>query len=115
MDKRYVDYDSLEEILGTYVTDRLRSRILDEVKTVDIETAAGRLSVHEKRQILGKDSDVVALQVWQRDDIIAALKAKNADCSFDMVDRVARECRSSLEDCSDGWDIVDAAIGRCMK
>lgn len=110
MDKQYVDYDSLEETLNTYVSARLRDRILHEVKKMDIETAAQKLSVHEKRRLLDSDDDVCALQVWQRDDIVAALKAKNAPCDTDMVDTIIKEVRSSLEDCSDGWEKIDAVI-----
>lgn len=114
MDKQYVDYDSLGEILNTYVSARLRDRILHEVKKMDIRTAAQKLSIHEKRRLLDSDDEVCALQVWQRADIIAALKAKNAPCDTDTVDTIMREVRSSLEDCSDGWEKIDTVIRQCL-
>lgn len=116
MDKIYVEFEQLENVLDTYVSMRLKEIILSELKTVTPEETVSELSVHEKRRLLDSDSDVVALQVWQRDDVIAAIKAKGFESpSAEMVDSVAAAARNPLEDCSDGWDKLGTVVNDCSK
>lgn len=116
MSKVYVEFGELEDVLDTYVSMQLKEIILNELKTVSPEKTVSGLSVHEKRRLLDSDSDVVALQVWQRDDIIAGMKAAGFQSpSAEMIDSVAVAARSSLEDCSDGWDKLETVINDCSK
>lgn len=113
MSKLYVDVEQLEDVLREYIGNP--SEVIEKLDAKDVQEIASSLSVHEKRRLLDSDSDVFAMQIWQRDDVIAAFRGADIPCSSDMVDSVMTDVRSSLEDCSDGWEKIGAAIKDCMS
>lgn len=108
MSKLYVDVEQLEDILREYVGNP--SEVTERLDAKNVQALASSLSVYEKRRLLESDNDVFAIQIWQRDDVIAAFRSAGISCSAEMMDHVMADSRSSLEDCSDGWAKIEASI-----
>lgn len=60
-------------------------------------------------------SDVVAVQVWTKDDIVNAIKEQCGigEPSDGLIYTVAIRVQDSLEDCGNGWETIYAAIDGC--
>lgn len=113
MSKLYVDIEQLKEILREYIGNP--SEVAERLDAKDARAIASSLPTHEKGQLLRDDGNVFAVQIWQREDVIASFKGAHIPCSAEMVDSVMADVRSSLEDCSDGWEKIEVSISNCMK
>lgn len=69
-----------------------------------------KYSVHELAQALRNKAEVVAVTVWQEDDIISALEKAGYEATRERINKVCDDARNNLEDCSDGWDCLDDTI-----
>lgn len=111
--KQYVDRDQLEEILRQYVADP--AKVLDSLDTISASQAAGTLSVSGLRDVLESDPDVFAVQIWQREDVIAAVRAEGLAAGSEQIDRIMAEAGRPLSDCSDNWDKLGGIVRSVMK
>lgn len=111
--KQYVDRDQLEEILRQYVADP--AEVLDSLDMVSASQAAGTLSVNGLRDVLESNPDVFAVQIWQREDVVAAVRAEGLAADSGQVDRIMAEAGRLLSDCSDNWDKLSGIVRDVMK
>lgn len=113
MSEVYVNLNHLENLFaerGIPYTD-----IFDELRKYSTEDIVATLSTTELSEALDARDEVFATQVWQREDIHTALHQMgfyNADSG--IIDAIMKEAEDSLEDCSDGWEKLQAAVRSCM-
>lgn len=69
-----------------------------------------KMSVFELTTELRSRGDVVAVQVWLREDLENALETNSYGHSDKNIDEIAFDAKTALEDCSDGWDKIYAVI-----
>ncbi len=112
MDKRYVDVEELENLFAQYSIPY--TNIFDEMKQISAEEIAADLSVTQLREALDNKDEVFAIQLWQREDIYAALRAAEIPASSEAIDIIAADTKPVIENCSDNWDVIRASIKRCL-
>lgn len=124
----YVRIEDVEQmladngILGQDAEDMLigGGQAIDGLKTYLEEDIAGGMDAADLARALRNNSDVIAVQMWQRGDICAAMRAIEAsegrqlDMSSEAVDRIAMEARSVLENTTDNWDKLHEVIHMCQ-
>lgn len=71
------------------------------------------MSIHELGQALRNREEVVAVTIWQEDDIISALKEAGYEATRERIDKVGNDVRGNLEDCSYGWEAINDTISSC--
>lgn len=69
-----------------------------------------KMSVFDLTEELRSRGDVVAVQVWLREDLENALETNSYGHSDENIDEIAFDAKNALEDCSDGWDKIYAII-----
>lgn len=106
MSKTYVEMEELEELLRQNGCQHL----MNEVKFVSAEDIAEELSVCELNRTLRNKDEVIATQVWRKEDIAAAMASLNVTPDEQLINDVAAEAGPHLDDCSDGWDKLHKAI-----
>lgn len=111
--KQYVDRDQLEEILRQYVADP--DEVLDSLDMLSASQVAGTLSVNGLRDVLESNPDVFAVQIWQREDAAAAVRAEGLAAGSEQMDRIMKEASRPLSDCSDNWDKLGGIVRDVMK
>lgn len=125
MGLRYVEMLQLEKLFAEYGCPY--TNILDELTQVSPEDIVKGMSLVDLKIAMDSRDDVMATQVWSREDIHAAIRAvrmqpdKKAvyghtvpeDTEF--VNRVAERARYGLSDCSDNWERIHAAVRECMS
>ena len=86
----------------------LTGEIPDNAKTV-----IDAMSVHELGQALRNKDEVVAVTIWQEDDIKSALEEADYEATRERIDELSDNARGGLEDCSHGWEIISDWITIC--
>lgn len=119
MGKRYVDMEQLEQLFAEYAIPY--TNIFDELEQISTEDVVKGMPLVDLKATLESRSDVVASQVWSREDIHAAIRSAKMKTgtetvpeSSDFIDRVAAKAAPVLENCTDNWDRIHAAIRECM-
>lgn len=76
------------------------------------EKLASEMSVHELAMELRSRPEVVAVQVWQEEDVENAFETQKSisDPDAELVAEVCNKARSNLENCEHGWDAIYAAL-----
>lgn len=69
-----------------------------------------KMSVFDLTEELRSRGDVVAVQVWLREDLENALETNSYSHSDENIDEISFDAKNALEDCSDGWDKIYAII-----
>ena len=69
-----------------------------------------KMSVFDLTEELRSRGDVVAVQVWLREDLENALETNSYSHSDENIDEISFDAKNALEDCSDGWDKIYAVI-----
>lgn len=125
MGLRYIEVGKLEQLFTQYAIPY--TNVFDELTLVSPEDVVKEMSILDLKMIMDSRDDVVATQIWTREDIHAALRAVRMqpdakavlggivpeDVTF--VDKVAEEVKPALENCTDNWDRIHAVIRECMK
>lgn len=114
MSKTYVDMEELERLFKKYNISYID--IFNELKTVSANKAAGELSVYDLREVLDNKEEVFAIQIWQKEDVKAAINAMNCKCinEDEIIEKVMFHAKTFLEDCSDNWDKLYTVIKDCL-
>lgn len=122
---RYIEVSKVKELLSQYGGSFLD--LIEELTQDTEEEIIKNMSLASLKAVIDSRDDVVATQIWSREDIHAALRAvrmqpdKNAVYSCPdpednvFVDKVAEKVKPSLENCTDNWDRIHAAIRECMS
>lgn len=78
---------------------------------------AYKMSVHELVQELRSRSEVIAVQVWQDEDLKASFKDQGGidDPSPELMAEAASDARGGLEDCEHGWEVLNAAVDNVTR
>lgn len=67
-------------------------------------------SVWDMQREIRSREDVVAVQVWFRQDLKDALEGEGYVSDDNAVDTILADAGEALEDCADGWDRLTAVI-----
>lgn len=120
MAKRYVDMDQLEKLFAEYAVPY--TNIFDGLTQVAAEDIVSDMPLIDLTVAMRGRSDVVAMQVWSRNDIHAAIQnarmkpgAGIVPSGSNFIDRVSAKAAPMLNDCTGNWDKVHEAIRECMK
>lgn len=77
---------------------------------------ASELTVDELIQELRGRNEIVAVQVWQRDDLLSAFEERGITAPGEKLLRcAAQKCNSIFENCSSGWDVLYAAVCEALE
>lgn len=90
------------------------TNIFDELESISAEEVASRMTSSDLARLIENKNDVVAVQVWKKDDVEAALSRLNIEPDKDLISEVAVKAKSGLEDRSVNWDRLHAVIKDCM-
>ena len=110
MSKRYVDIEELENLFKEYSIPY--TNIFDELREVSAEKIASSLSVSQMKDSLESKEEVFAVQVWQKEDIKAALAALEVKPDDNLITDIMIEAKGQLEDCSDNWERLHNVINQ---
>ncbi len=106
MSKTYIDMEELETLFARYGISY--TNIFDEMRHISPEEVAEEMTVHELSSVLESKNEVFAVQVWQKDDIVAATydeQERRSSMRYkELVDKIAQRAKRVIEDCSDNWD-----------
>lgn len=87
----------------------------DKWKEQEFEEILSKFSVSDLIRELRNREDVVAVQVWLREDLKNALEVNSYAHSDEAIDVIAFDAQNALEDCSDGWDKISSVISNHRK
>ena len=77
---------------------------------------ASELTVDELIQELGSRNEVVAVQVWQRENLLSAFEERGIAAPGErLFRRAAQKCKSMFGNCSSGWDVLYAAVCEALE
>lgn len=113
MMKAYIDKEELERLFTEYAVPY--TNILDELPQHTAREVAGTMSVTELRDALDSKDEVFATQVWQKQDIYAAISGLDLESDEDAVAGIMLDAGPKLEDCSDNWERLHAAVRRAYR
>lgn len=77
------------------------------------KTMLDAMSVHELGQALRNRDEVVAVTIWQEDDIRSALEEAGYEATHERVVELSDNVQGGLEDCSRGWEVINDTIYDC--
>lgn len=108
-----MDKKELLEQIGNELSGEELKHLLDMVRTRKLEgerkmleNITDRLDISELSRLLRKKEEVVAVQIWQKDDLRSLLEQENCNTSEDAVDWLACEVRGVLEDTTYGIEAI---------
>lgn len=118
---RYVKIEDVEQMLtDNGIFGQQAGQMTDGLKTYSEEDITSSMDAADLSRALRNNGDVIAVQMWQRGDICAAIRAIEAsegrqlDMSSEAVDKIAMEARSVLENTTDNWDKLHEVIRMCQ-
>lgn len=76
-----------------------------------VDSDLSQCSVHELSTELRNRDDVVAAQIWQKEDVVCAFRETcGYDPSDNIVNEIAHQAQGALEDCQYGWESLYAVV-----
>lgn len=80
------------------------------------EKAVSEMTTYELIQELRSREEIVAVQVWQRDDLMSAFEERGIAAPEEkLFRRAARKCDAMFDDCSSGLDVLYAAVQEALE
>lgn len=77
----------------------------------EVDSGLSQCSVDELSTELRNRGDVVAVQIWQKEDVVCAFKETcGYDPSDNIVNEIANQAQGALEDCQYGWESLYAVV-----
>ena len=77
---------------------------------------ASELTVDELIRELRSRDEIVAVQVWQQEDLLSAFEERGIAVPGEkLFCRAAQKCNSMFGNCSSGWDVLYAAVCEALE
>ena len=78
--------------------------------------AVSEMTTYELIQELRSREEIVAVQVWQKDDLLNAFGERGiVDPGENLFRRAAQKCGAIANNCSAGWEIMSAAVQEALE
>ena len=78
--------------------------------------AVPEMTTYELIQELRSREEIVAVQVWQKDDLLNAFGERGiVDPGENLFRRAAKKCGAIANNCSAGWEIMGAAVQEALE
>ncbi len=78
--------------------------------------AVSEMTTYELIQELRSREEIVAVQVWQKDDLLNAFGERGiVDPGENLFRRAAQKCGAIANNCSAGWEIMGAAVQEALE
>lgn len=75
-----------------------------------------QMTVHELAEEIRHRSEVIAVQIWQEADIIAAIEEDGSmPATPELICEVANAASPGLENCEHGWDVINSALSYAQR
>lgn len=113
MEKIYVDLEELEKKFCEYNIPY--TNIFDELKHQAANEVAAEMTISELEEIIRNKKDVFAMQIWQKKDVCAAINTTGIKPDDTLVAAVIGRIQKQLNDCSDNWSKIYAAVKESVK
>lgn len=116
----YVDFESMNtfgEEVRAYMQETLTAGLLKELVGNRCIPALQKLidgKPDSSELLLANLEDYFAYKLWQREDIAESLKRQGYEASDENIDLIINNVLKSLCDCSEDWQVIDAAVCSIM-
>ena len=80
------------------------------------EKTVSEMTTYELIKELRSREEIVAVQVWQKDDLLNAFEERGiVDPGENLFRRAAQKCGTIAYNCSAGWEIMGAAVQEALE